>query len=451
MGHKHPDNDCIAASVAYAYLKNAIARRDGIDRTYKAVRLGPLPAESAWVIDAYGLEVPEVAAHVHARVGDVMTSDPIGVDHDATLLQAGRLLRQHNLRALVVTEEGRYKGLITTRMIAERYIASTDAIDDVQLSAGMGSDDTAYALAAYDLIHSLHQTVDEVLETDVLTLEKDQLLGEAVEDLMASSLREAVVLDDDGHAIGIVTRTDVATNPHRKVILVDHNETRQAANGIEEAQVLEVIDHHRIGDISTQQPIRFLNLPYGSTSTIVTGEFLAEGIDIPEGIAALLLSAILTDTVIFKSPTTTPIDVERARHLADIIDVDATQFGLDVFRCRGDVADLKVDELVGADAKEFSVGDSVVLIAQRETVDLEGVLAREDEMRAYMRGLVESRGYEFVLLLVTDIIAEGSQFIVEGNPRTVERVFDVTCGRGGVWMPGILSRKKQVAPRILSA
>ena len=150
-------------------------------------------------------------------------------------------------------------------MIPERYIAATAALEDG------GANEMA---VAGDLIASLGQKVDEITETDVLILDKEGLLKEAIEDLMASALREAVVLNDDGLAIGIVTRSDVAVRPKRKVVLVDHNETRQAANGIEEAEVVEIVDHHRIADVMTANPIQFLNLPVGSTATIVTMECL---------------------------------------------------------------------------------------------------------------------------------------------------------------------------------
>lgn len=448
MGHKNPDNDSICSAIGYAYLKNEVAKRDGLKASYAPVRLGPLPPETAQVIAKFNLDTPVAISHVHARVSDVMSTDPISISQDATLLSAGRLLRAHNIRALVVTDEdGKYLGLVTTRMIAERYIASTDAVDET-------TDNTkgaAYAAAAADLISSLYQTVNSVMETEVLQLDKDDLLHEAVEDLMASALREAVVLDEDGYCIGIVTRTDVTAHPHRKVVLVDHNETRQAANGIEEAEIVEVVDHHRIGDISTTAPIRFLNMPVGSTASIVSQEFRNQGVEMPEGIAAALLSAVLTDTVILKSPTATAFDCDQVDFLANILGVDFTQFGLEIFRCRGGETTMPLDKLVSADAKEFQLGDSVVLIAQRETVDLEAVMKREDEIRAYMRDQVASHGYEFFLLMVTDILAEGSQFICEGNRRIVERVFDISCKEGSNWMPGVLSRKKQVAAKILGA
>ncbi len=449
VGHRNPDNDSICSAVAYAHFKNALERKrtpEGLEpsRTYVPARLGPLPPESAWILKENGIAAPGVLSHVYARVEDVMTPDPISIGYDATIMEAGRLLRQFNIRALVVTnDDGTYRGLVTTRMIAERYISSTDMLENGAASA--------MAVAA-DLIESLEQRVDSITERDVLVLDREALLKEAIEDLMESELREAVVLDDAGFAIGIVTRTDVAARPRRKVILVDHNETTQAAHGIEEAEVVEIIDHHRIADVSTAVPIQFLNLPVGSTATIISMEYRRHDIPIPQGIAAVLLSAIMTDTVILKSPTATIYDREQVDHLASILEVDPTAFGLSVFKCRGGEDDMPVEELVGADSKEFQIGDSLILIAQHETVDLQTVLGREAEIRAYMNSLAEVKGYEFVLLLVTDIMAEGSQFFSEGNSRIVQRVFGVDANAaGGVWMPGILSRKKQVAARILGA
>ncbi|MDR0515173.1 MAG: putative manganese-dependent inorganic diphosphatase [Coriobacteriaceae bacterium] len=450
LGHKNPDNDSICSAVAYASLKNQLERRAAENDpaheavVYVPVRLGPLPPESAWVLEANGIPAPRMLSHLHARVADVMTPDPITISQDATLLEAGRLLRKHNIRALVVTDaKGAYCGLITTRMLAERYIASTDALAD---------DNSNEKAVALDLIASLNQKVRDTLEKGVLVLDKEGLLKEAVEDLMSHPLREAVVLDDNERCIGIVTRSDVATRPARKAVLVDHNETRQSAPGIEEADVIEVIDHHRIGDVATSHPIPFINLPVGSTATIVAREFQRQGIALQPSLAAVLLSAILTDTVILKSPTTTPADEEQVAYLAGTAGLDPVQFGLELFRQRTGSGEVSIERLVGADAKEFQLGDAVALIAQHETVDLPSILEREDEIRACLRALKEEKGYEFVLLMVTDIMAEGSQFFCEGNRRIVNRVFNIECtGAGGTWMPGILSRKKQVASRILGA
>ena len=198
--------------------------------------------------------------------------------------------------------------------------------------------------------------------------------------------------------------------------------------------------------------VLFLEKNYRSTATIVAMEFRRHCVEMPPAIASVLLSAVMTDTVILKSPTATYVDHEIVDFLADVAGVDPTAFGLAVFRCRGGEDNMPVAKLVGADSKEFQLGDSTVLIAQHETVDLPAVMKREDEIRAYMRRLREDRGYEFVLLMVTDILAEGSQFLCEGNLRTVNRGFNIDCSaEGGTWMPGVLSRKKQVAAKILGA
>lgn len=449
VGHRNPDNDAISSAVAYAYFKNEMAKRnderdaDGDLVRYIPARLGPMPPETQWVLERNGIEPPMVISHVYARVSDVMTRNPISINENARLLEAGRMLHQHNVRSLVVVDDdGRYKGLITTRMIAERYITAADREE-----GDRGVDTLA---VANDLIASLTERVAEIYEPEVLILEKNQLLKDATEDLMSQSLREAVVLDDDGVCIGIVTRTDVAKQPKRKVVLVDHNEVRQAAPGIESADVVEIIDHHRIGDISTTRPIRFFNFPVGSTATIITQQFRTNHVEIPKSIAEVLLSAILTDTVVLKSPTARPIDHEQVRYLSEeIIGCDPIEFGLQVFQCRGDDAHMPVDKLVSADAKEFQIGDASLLIAQHETVALQSLLDREDEIRAYMNELIARKGYEFVLLLLTDILAEGSQFIVEGNHRYVDKSFGIDTTKESVWMPGILSRKKQVASHIL--
>ena len=384
-----------------------------------------------------------VVNNLYARVSDVMTANPYSVTTGATLLDVARLLRKHNVRALVVVnEDGTYKGVVSMRMIAERYVAATELV---------GEGHSHMAVAA-DLIASLDQRVDEILESDVLCVEPEARLDEATVDMMNSPLREAVVLDEDSIPVGIITRSDVAVHPHRKVILVDHNETRQAAAGIEDAEVVEIIDHHRIADVSTVKPIKFLNLPVGSSATIVTLEAQRLGIEPPKHIAAVLLSAIMTDTIILKSPTATAIDKQVVDYLAGILEVDPTEYGIEIFAYRGGDADMPIDKLVSADSKEFAYGDGMVLIAQHETTNLESVMAREPEIREYLRKRVAERGYACALLMLTDIIAEGSQFICEGDRRIVNRAFGINCtGQGGVWMPGVLSRKKQVATRLLEA
>lgn len=450
VGHKNPDNDSIAAAVGYAYLKNELMKRtlemnpEAEVFEYLPARLGPLPQESEAILNEYSVEAPVLINHVHARIQDVMTPNPIGLTDDATLLDAGRLLRRHNKRAVVVTDkDGKYLGLVSLRMIANRYVSAMDCCDGCDSARDREN-------AANDLVSSLGQPVTELIETDVVFLNEDDLLKDSATSILLSELREGIVLDDEGCCIGIVTRTDVAKRPKRKVILVDHNERSQAANGIDEAEVVEIIDHHRIGDVSTSNPIRFLNMPVGSSATIVALEFAENGVEIPKGIAAVLLSAIMTDTVILKSPTATSVDEEVAEQLAAIVGSPVKDFGMKVLSYRGGDADLPIEKLVTADSKEFVVGDDTILIAQHETVTLDVVMQREDEIRKFLADLREKNDYAYVLLLVTDIFEEGSMFIVEGLHGHIDRVFGIDSSKS-VWVPGILSRKKQVAAPLLES
>lgn len=450
VGHKNPDNDSIAGAVGFAYYKNEMMKRtlaqnpDAEEFEYIPCRLGPLPEESEAILSEYGIEAPQLISHVYARVCDVMTSPVISLPGSATLLQASQLLAVHDIRSIVVTDEnGKYAGVVSSRTIAERYIST------VCKGAKDATEESASMIAA-DLQASLTQDIMSLVDNRPMIVAPNDLYNDVFEDLMANELREAVVLDEEGVAVGIVTRSDVAVKPRRKVALVDHNEFSQAADGLHEAEIVEIVDHHRIGDVCTNQPIRFTNMPVGSSATIITCKLRNAGIDIPEGIAATLLSAILTDTVILKSPTATEVDREQVEYLAGIIGQDPTEFGLHVFNARGGDAEMDVKTLVTADSKEFKIPEGTILIAQHETVTLDTVMQREEEIREFLRDLKEKNSYEFVLLLVTDIIAEGSNFLVEGDHKKVDKVFGIDSSVA-TWMPGVLSRKKQVAAPLLEA
>ena len=239
----------------------------------------------------------------------------------------------------------------------------------------------------------------------------------------------------------------------QQVILVDHNEALQSADGLDAAEIVEIVDHHRLGGLVTAQPIRVNVKPVGSTAAIVAREFEIEGVELPESLAALLLGAMLTDTVIMKSPTTTDFDRDMIARTAKTLGVDPVEYGMDIFKCRSNPAELPIDKLVNADAKEFELKNgNKVYIGQFETVDLKAVLGREAEIREAIKALVAEKGYQFVLFFATDILAEGSQFICEGDTQFVSDVFGVNLNDGeSAWMPGVLSRKKQVAAPILAA
>lgn len=442
VGHKNPDNDSIAAAVGLAYLKTKIAERQHENDEqaeipeYIPCRLGPLPPESKWVLDTYGVEEPRLISDAHPHVADVMNTNAPQIYDEVTLLDAMAALKRSGSSAAVVLDEmGSFESLVTSSTVGRCLVTAASGQGDQV----MGS-----------VTSGLVQNVSHAFVKNIAKVSPDMGLDEAKQALDDAHTCWAVVLDKGGAVMGTLHRHDIHHAQPLDFILVDHNESTQAADGMKDANVIEVIDHHRIGDFTTAAPIEYLAMPWGSTATIITTRFRSHGIEIPKSTAAVLLSAILTDTVILKSPTATAIDEEQVAYLSDIVDVDPTEFGMTVFKTRGGDADMPIDSFVTADAKEFKIGDGTVLISQHETVDSKTSMEREDEARAYMKQLQVDKGYKFVLLLVTDILKEGSYFLVEGDHAMVDKVFGIDSAKA-VWMPGVMSRKKQVAAPILSA
>lgn len=298
---------------------------------------------------------------------------------------------------------------------------------------------------------NLGHSVGGVMDPTPLLVDPDALLAEVAEDLIDSPHREAIVVDQDSRLLGILTRSNLARGVRRKVILLDHNEASQSALGIEEAAVVEIVDHHRVGDIQTTSPIMFLNLPVGSTATIVAERYRELGVTPPEAMAGVLLSAVLTDTVLLKSPTTTDVDRAVAQRLADQLGLDAIGFGLEMFRARAAQTGFSAADAVSRDLKEYRSGDLAIGVAQVETVDADEYRDRADELASALEQFRLSRGLDLAVLLVTDVVKEGSEVFAAGKVRIAERSLGIDLSAGSAWMDGVLSRKKQVASRLLDS
>lgn len=533
FGHRNPDNDSICSAVAYAHLKN-ITDPDGV---YVPARLGPMPPETSWTFERFGVDAPVELAHVRTRVRDAMTAGVVAIGVEANLLAAGTLMREHGIRALpVVDGDGVVQGLLDHGILAELYINETELLGFEKLpmtvaeiaevvggrilsgdgtlrltghvvigamepdtmvsyihpgdtlivgdrvrtqplaieagaaclivTGGFQPEEGVLKLAkkrgaaivssprdtyATARLLNLGHSAGGVMDPAPLLVDPDALLAEVAEDLIDSPHREAIVVDHDSRLLGILTRSNLARGVRRKVILLDHNEASQSAPGIEEAAVVEIVDHHRVGDIQTSAPILFLNLPVGSTATIVAERYRDLGVRPPDAMAGVLLSALLTDTVLLKSPTTTDVDRAVALRLAGQLDLDPIEFGLEMFRARAAQAGFSAGDAVSRDLKEYRAGDLSIGVAQVETVDADEYRERAEELAAALEAFRDGRGFDLALLLVTDVVREGSEVFAAGKTRIAERALGINLSAGSAWMPGVLSRKKQIASHLLES
>jgi manganese-dependent inorganic pyrophosphatase len=231
------------------------------------------------------------------------------------------------------------------------------------------------------------------------------------------------------------------------VILVDHNERQQSANDIADVRVLEVIDHHRIANFETSDPLYYRCEPVGCTATILNKMYKENNKEISKEIAGLMLSAIISDSLLFKSPTCTPEDVAAARELAEIAGVDADAYGLEMLKAGADVRDKSINELLSLDAKGFEMGSSKVEIAQVNVVDTADVLARQEELEAAISTIIEEKELDLFLFVVTDILTNDSVGLALGSKTAaVEKAYNVTLANNTATLKGVVSRKKQIVP-----
>ena len=234
------------------------------------------------------------------------------------------------------------------------------------------------------------------------------------------------------------------------VILTDHNEPGQSVTGLENATIFGVVDHHRFGDFTTAAPLHIVALPWGSSCSIVAKLFEVLGVEPTDTQAKLLLSAMMTDTLMLKSPTTTDVDRAVAAKLGEQVGVDPVKFGMEVFLTRPS-GSFTAAEMVGNDIKMFEPAGKKLLIGQYETVDKSRALGMIDEIREAMRAYAAEKGADGIVLCITDIMEEGSQVLLEGETEAAQKGLGIADEHDGVWMPGVLSRKKQVAAPIMAA
>jgi manganese-dependent inorganic pyrophosphatase len=298
---------------------------------------------------------------------------------------------------------------------------------------------------------TLASPCEGLADRDPLTVDPDDLIVEVSEQVKDVHYRAAVAVDSRNRPVGLLTRGDLVAPSPRRVILVDHAEAAQSVPGVEQAEIVEILDHHHIGSIETRIPVTATFDPVGSTATLIAERFAANEIDPMDSTAIMLICAILSDTVLLNSPTTTDRDRNAIDLLEDLIDVNAIELGREMFASTSDVSEVPADEIVARDAKDYTrpAGETIT-IAQIETVG-SGVLERRDELAEAMTDVRVRNGYALAALMVTDILAHGTMTIAVGDDSALVRAFGERDGDGLIPMPGVMSRKKQVAPVLLGA
>jgi manganese-dependent inorganic pyrophosphatase len=290
-----------------------------------------------------------------------------------------------------------------------------------------------------------------LMNAEPLTVRPDDLLADVAENINDTDYRAAIAVDGGRRAIGLITHTELIDPPPRRVVLVDHAEEAQSVAGVGQAEIVEILDHHHIGSIETRVPVTATFDPVGSTATLVIERFRQNGMEPSPTTATMLLGAVLSDTVILNSPTTTERDRAIIEYLERVLVVDATQFGREMFEATSDVSSVDAEEIVRRDAKEYPVGDGqTICIAQIETVG-QGILERHDELLDALERLREAKGYLLYALMVTDILSKSTKMLVAGDHAPLERIFARPVAEGVLDLPGVMSRKKQVAPKLLAA
>lgn len=258
------------------------------------------------------------------------------------------------------------------------------------------------------------------------------------------------IIDKDNNCLGLIRITEITEKNKKKVILVDHNEFEQSIDGLDEAEILEIVDHHKIGNISTKNPINFRNMSVGSTNTIIYHLYNENKIEIPKHIAGIMLSGILSDTLCLTSPTTTLVDKEVIKKLSEIAEINYEDFAIEMFKAGTTLEGKSINEIVSEDIKNFHNDDISFSISQVFTLNYEEILNKKDLYLNEINEINNKKEYDFTILLITDIIKQSSYILFTDKAKTyLENAFSILDIEQGHYLEGIVSRKKQIVPSIM--
>lgn len=287
---------------------------------------------------------------------------------------------------------------------------------------------------------------------DLVTFDIDDYVDDVKEVMSKVRHRDFPVINESGNYVGMISRRNLMNMQKKQIILVDHNEKSQAVDGVGEAEILEIIDHHRLGSLETMSPVYFRNQPLGCTSTIIYQMYLEKGVEIPKQIAGLLLSAIISDTLMFRSPTCTALDKTVAENLAAIAEVSIEEHAKNMFRAGSDFKNKTTEEIFYQDFKVFHTDDCEFGVAQISAMSREELDRLGEQFRPFMTQVLGEKKLDMVYVMLTDILEESSKIIFAGNDagKMLARAFKKQEDVQGILLDGIVSRKKQMIPTLMN-
>lgn len=439
LGHRNPDTDTIASAIGYAWLLDNTR-----EHRYQAGRVGTVNAQTAFALQRFSLDAPPLIGDVRSRVSDVTEKLPYLRDGQ-TLLEACQTIARTRRPAALLDSDLKPIGMLSG---AGLFGNLAEALSSTSVLA---------------LAKEFDRPARSAIDSDAITLRDEEYIQDVLPQALRTDHDEFMVVDSNGKYVGLCRKSALLSPPRHYVVMVDHNELAQAVPGLEEAEVVEVLDHHRLSSPPTSVPIRIIIEPVGSCSTLVTEHGLELDQTFPASIAGILLCGILSDTLIFRSPTATERDREAARQLARMANLcppDAAdeqiqaaieELGTELLAAGAGLGTRPVEEIIGTDIKFYEVGGLKVGIAQVEITNFSELAARMDDLRQGLEDLVNRDKLTTALLMITDVVRGNSRLLAAGQQRMISGLPYARRNDGTLDAPGVVSRKKQLLPTVLAA
>jgi manganese-dependent inorganic pyrophosphatase len=437
IGHVNPDTDSIASAIGYAWL---LRERDGVDVV--PARAGGINPQTTWVLKRLEIDAPMMLTDASPRFEAIArrldTASP-----DSPLREAWTILnRTGGVAPIVLPEAGHPMGLITGLSLFNFFALQ------------IGPNPRRQELRMAEI---LDLPCHEACDTKVPRFQANTRIRDVLSRVLREEHNDFIIVDEDEAYLGVARQRDALNPPRLKLILVDHNEPGQSIGALEEAELLEILDHHRLGNMPTHAPIRFSVDVVGSTSTLVAERIEEAGLSAPPRIAGLLLAGLVADTLVLTSPTATDRDKRAAERLArwafvrngPLVGETIESYGEQVLRAGAGLSTRDPDEIVSSDLKLYEVGDLDFAIAQAEVTDLMQLDDHLDSLRSALENLKDRRGLDFAMLMVTDVVDNSSRLVLVNPPAIFDDLPYPRQQDGTLLASGVVSRKKQLLPVVL--